>query len=224
MLKKSKKIVFIFLITMSVFTLIFSACSGKLKKLSVVSLSSGKEYTLPLKASTVLSGGNFITFELEKSVAEIAETLKQKGYDCTAFNDNFILIKNKIDENKIDYLVIGKLSGQNRYQLMSAVVMTNNGNYYLFPIHLTAIKGSDLNAGDVYPFDSFGTIKISPFSVTLVDLKSFYTDAGIYNVEEEENSLKISAKEGASIHKLSKDTFYVSLRTYGEQTFIELKA
>lgn len=220
MLKKSKKIVFIFLIAMTVFTLIFSACTGKLKKLSVVSLASGKEYTLPLKASTVLSGGNFITFELEKSVAEIAETLKQKGYDCTAFNDNFILIKNKIDENKIDYLVIGKLSGQNRYQLMSAVVMTNNGNYYLFPIHLTAKKGSDLNVGNVYTFE---TIKDSPFFVSLADLKSFYTDAGIYNVEEEENSLKISAKEGAFIHKLSKEIFYVSLRADGEQTFIELK-
>lgn len=220
MLKKSKKIVFIFLIAMTVFTLIFSACTGKLKKLSVVSLASGKEYTLPLKASTVLSGGNFITFELEKSVAEIAETLKQNGYDCTAFNDNFILIKNKIDENKIDYLVIGKLSGQNRYQLMSAVVMTNNGNYYLFPIHLTAKKGSDLNAGNVYTFE---TIKDSPFFVSLAELITFYTDAGIYNVEEEENSLKISAKESAFIHKLSKEIFYVSLRAAGEQTFIELK-
>ena len=120
-----KKSIFIFLITMIVFTFIFSACSGKLKKLSVVSLASGKEYTLPLKAENILLGGNFITFELEKSVAEIAETLKQNGYDCTAFNDNFILIKNKIDENKIDYLVIGKLSGQNRYQFMSAVVMDN---------------------------------------------------------------------------------------------------
>lgn len=208
---------------MTVFTLIFSACTGKQKKLSVVSLSSGKEYTLPLKASTVLSGGNFITFELEKSLAEIAETLKQNGYDCTVFNDNFILIKNKIDENKIDYLVIGKLSGQNRYQLTPAVIMTDNGNYYLFPIHLTAKKGSDLNAGDVYFFE---TIKNSPFSATLADLKSFYTDAGIYNVEEEEeeeNSLKISAKEGAFIHKLSKEIFYVSLRADGEQTFIELK-
>lgn len=205
---------------MIVFTFIFSACTGKQKKLSVISLSSGKEYTLPLKAENILSGGNFITFELEKSVAEIAETLKQNGYDCTAFNDNFILIKNKIDENKIDYLVIGKLSGQNRYQLMSAVVMTDNGNYYLFPIHLSAKKGSDFNAGETY---SFETIKDSPFSVSLADLKTFYTDAGIYNVEEEENSLKISAKESVFIHKLSKEIFYVSLRADGEQTFIELK-
>ena len=204
---------------MIVFTFIFSACTGKQKKLSVISLSSGKEYTLPLKAENILSGGNFITFELEKSVAEIAETLKQKGYDCTAFNDNFILIKNKIGENKIDYLVIGKLSGQNRYQLMSAVVMTDNGNYYLFPIHLSAKKGSDFNAGETY---SFETIKDSPFSVSLADLKTFYTDAGIYNVEEE-NSLKISAKESAFIHKLSKEIFYVSLRADSEQTFIELK-
>lgn len=211
-----------FLTAMTIFVLLFSACAGKLKKLDIVSVSSGKEYTLPLKADNILSGGDFRTFETEKSVAEIAETLRQNGYGCTAFNDNFVLIRNKIDENKIDYLVIGKLSGQNRYQLMSAVVMTDNGNYYLFPIHLTTKKGSDLNAGDVF---SFETIKNSPFSVTLADLKSFYTDAGIYNVEEkEENSLKISAKEGASIHKLSKDTFYVSLRTYGEQTFIELKA
>lgn len=205
---------------MIVFTFIFSACTGKQKKLSVVSLSSGKEYTLPLKAENILLGGNFITFELEKSVVEIAETLKQNGYDCTAFNDNFILIKNKIDENKIDYLVIGKLSGQNRYQFMSAVVMDNNGDYFLFPIHLTAKKGSDFNAGETY---SFETIKDSPFSVSLADLKTFYTDAGIYNVEEEENSLKISAKESAFIHKLSKETFYVSLRADGEQTFIELK-
>lgn len=205
---------------MIVFPFIFSACTGKQKKLSVVSLSSGKEYTLPLKAENILLGGNFITFELEKSVAEIAETLKQNGYDCTVFNDNFILIKNKIDENKIDYLVIGKLSGQNRYQFMSAVVMDNNGDYFLFPIHLTAKKGSDFNAGETY---SFETIKDSPFSVSLADLKTFYTDAGIYNVEEEENSLKISAKESAFIHKLSKETFYVSLRADGEQTFIELK-
>ena len=206
---------------MIVFTFIFSACTGKQKKLSVVSLSSGKEYTLPLKAENILSGGNFRTFELEKSVAEIAETLKQNGYDCTAFNDNFILIKNKLDENKIDYLVIGKLSGQNRYQFMSAVVMDNNGDYFLFPIHLTAKKGSDFNAGETY---SFETIKDSPFSVSLAELKTFYTDAGIYNVEEaEENSLKISAKEGAFIHKLSKEVFYVSLRADGEQTFIELK-
>lgn len=205
---------------MIVFTFIFSACTGKQKKLSVISLSSGKEYTLPLKAENILSGGNFITFELEKSVAEIAETLKQNGYDCTAFNDNFILIKNKIDENKIDYLVIGKLSGQNRYQLMSAVVMTDNGNYYLFPIHLSAKKGSDFNAGETY---SFETIKDSQFSVSLADLKTFYTDAGIYNVEEEENSLKISAKKSAFIHKLSKEIFYVSLRADSEQTFIELK-
>ena len=205
---------------MIVFTFIFSACTGKQKKLSVISLSSGKEYTLPLKAENILLGGNFITFELEKSVAEIAETLKQNGYDCTAFNDNFILIKNKIGENKIDYLVIGKLSGQNRYQLMSAVVMTDNGNYFLFPIHLTAKKGSDFNAGETY---SFETIKDSPFSVSLADLKTFYTDAGIYNFEEEENSLKISAKESAFIHKLSKEIFYVSLRADGEQTFIELK-
>ena len=132
----------------------------------------------------------------------------------------FIIIKNKIDENKIDYLVIGKLSGQNRYQLMSAVVMTDNGNYYLFPIHLSAKKGSDFNAGETY---SFETIKDSPFSVSLADLKTFYTDAGIYNVEEEENSLKISAKESAFIHKLSKEIFYVSLRADSEQTFIELK-
>lgn len=215
-----KKSIFIFLITMIVFTFIFSACTGKQKKVSVVSLSSGKEYTLPLKAENILLGGNFITFGLEKSVAEIAETLKQNGYDCTVFNDNFILIKNKIDENKIDYLVIGKLSGQNRYQFMSAVVMDNNGDYFLFPIHLTAKKGSDFNAGEVY---SFETIKDSPFSVTLADLKMFYTDAGIYNVEEVENSLKISAKEGAFIHKLSKEIFYVSLRADGEQTFIELK-
>lgn len=216
-----KKSIFIFLITMIVFTFIFSACTGKQKKLSVVSLSSGKEYTLPLKAEKILLGGNFITFELEKSVAEIAETLKQNGYDCTVFNDNFILIKNKIDENKIDYLVIGKLSGQNRYQFMSAVVMDNNGDYFLFPIHLTAKKGSDFNAGETY---SFETIKDSPFFVSLADLKTFYTDAGIYNVEkEEENSLKISAKEGAFIHKLSKEIFYVSLRADGEQTFIELK-
>lgn len=216
-----KKSIFIFLITMTVFPFIFSACTGKLKKLSVVSLASGKEYTLPLKAENILLGGNFITFGLEKSVAEIAETLKQKGYDCTAFNDNFILIKNKIDENKIDYLVIGKLSGQNRYQFMSAVVMDNNGDYFLFPIHLTAKKGSDFNAGETY---SFETIKDSPFSVSLAELKTFYTDAGIYNVEEaEENSLKISAKESAFIHKLSKEIFYVSLRADGEQTFIELK-
>lgn len=205
---------------MIVFTFIFSACTGKQKKLSVVSLSSGKEYTLPLKAENILIGGNFITFELEKSVAEIAETLKQKGYDCTVFNDNFILIKNKIDENKIDYLVIGKLSGQNRYQFMSAVVMDNNGDYFLFPIHLTAKKGSDFNAGETY---SFETIKDSPFSVSLAELKTFYTDAGIYDVEEEENSLKISAKEGSFIHKLSKEIFYVSLRADSEQTFIELK-
>lgn len=215
-----KKSIFICLITVIVFTFIFSACTGKQKKLSVVSLASGKEYTLPLKAENILSGGNFITFELEKSVAEIAETLKQNGYDCTAFNDNFILIKNKIDENKIDYLVIGKLSGQNRYQLMSAAVMDNNGDYFLFPIHLTAKKGSDFNAGEVY---SFETIKDSPFSVSLADLKMFYTDAGIYNVEEAENSLKISAKEGEFVHKLSKGIFYVSLRADGEQTFIELK-
>ena len=45
-----KKSIFLFLITMIVFTVIFSACTGKQKKLSVVSLSSGKEYTLPLKA------------------------------------------------------------------------------------------------------------------------------------------------------------------------------
>ena len=205
---------------MIVFTFIFSACTGKQKKLSVVSLSSGKEYTLPLKAENILLGGNFITFGLEKSVAEIAETLKQNGYDCTVFNDNFILIKNKIDENKIDYLVIGKLSGQNRYQFMSAVVMDNNGDYFLFPIHLTAKKGSDFNAGETY---SFETIKDSPFSVSLAELKTFYTDAGIYNVEEEENSLKISAKESAFIHKLSKEIFCVSLRADGEQTFIELK-
>ena len=188
--------------------------------MSVVSLSSGKEYTLPLKAENILSGGNFRTFKLEKSIAEIAETLKQNGYDCTAFNDNFILIKNKLDENKIDYLVIGKLSGQNRYQFMSAVVMDNNGDYFLFPIHLTAKKGSDFNAGETY---SFETIKDSPFYVSLADLKTFYTDAGIYNVEEAENSLKISAKESAFIHKLSKKIFYVSLRADGEQTFIELK-
>lgn len=205
---------------MIVFTFIFSACTGKQKKLSVISLSSGKEYTLPLKAENILLGGNFITFELEKSVAEIAETLKQNGYDCTAFNDNFILIKNKIGEDKIDYLVIGKLSVQNRYQFMSAVVMDNNGDYFLFPIHLSAKKGSDFNAGETY---SFETIKDSPFSVSLADLKTFYTDAGIYNVEEEENSLKISAKESAFIHKLSKEIFYVSLRADSEQTFIELK-
>ena len=215
-----KRSIFIFLITITVFPFIFSACTGKQKKLSVVSLSSGKEYTLPLKAENILSGGNFRTFELEKSVAEIAETLKQNGYDCTAFNENFILIKNKIDENKIDYLVIGKLSGQNRYQFMSAVVMDNNGDYFLFPIHLTAKKGSDFNAGETY---SFETIKDSPFFVSLAELKNFYTDAGIYNVEEEENSLKISAKEGAFIHKLSKEIFYVSLRADGEQSFIELK-
>lgn len=205
---------------MIVFTFIFSACTGKQKKLSVISFSSGKEYTLPLKAENILLGGNFITFELEKSVAEIAETLKQNGYDCTAFNDNFILIKNKIGEDKIDYLVIGKLSVQNRYQFMSAVVMDNNGDYFLFPIHLSAKKGSDFNAGETY---SFETIKDSPFSVSLADLKTFYTDAGIYNVEEEENSLKISAKESAFIHKLSKEIFYVSLRADSEQTFIELK-
>ncbi len=215
-----KKTIFIFLVTMIVFPFIFSACSGKQKKLSIVSLSSGKEYTLPLKAENILSGGNFRTFELEKSVAEIAEMLKQNGYDCTAFNDNFILIKNKIGETKIDYLVIGKLSGQNRYQFMSATVMDNNGEYFLFPIHLTAKKGSDLNAGEVY---SFETIKDSPFSVSLAELKTFYTDAGIYNVEEEENSLKISVKEGEFVHKLSKEIFYVSLRADGEQTFIELK-
>ena len=60
--------------------------------------------------------------------------------------------------------------------------------------------------------------------MSLAELKTFYTDAGIYNVEEaEENSLKISAKESAFIHKLSKKIFYVSLRADGEQTFIELK-
>lgn len=47
---------------MIVFTFIFSACTGKQKKLSVVSLSSGKEYTLPLKAENILSGGNFRTY------------------------------------------------------------------------------------------------------------------------------------------------------------------
>ena len=64
--------------------------------------------------------------------------------------------------------------------------------------------------------------RIAHFSCRL-ELITFYTDAGIYNVEEEENSLKISAKEGAFIHKLSKEIFYVSLRADGEQTFIELK-
>ena len=57
-----KKSIFIFLITMIVFTFIFSACTGKQKKLSVISLSSGKEYTLPLKAENILSGGNFRTY------------------------------------------------------------------------------------------------------------------------------------------------------------------
>ena len=54
-----KKSIFIFLITITVFTFIFSACTGKQKKLSVVLLSSGKEYTLPLKVENILSGSNF---------------------------------------------------------------------------------------------------------------------------------------------------------------------
>ncbi len=205
---------------MTIFTLFFSACSGKLKKLNIISLASGQEYTLPLKADNIISGGDFRTFDIKNNISEINDILTQKGYDSAVYNNNFILIKNNIDENKTDYLVIGKLRGQNHYQFMSAVFAAGNGEYYLFPIHLTTKKSTDLDAGEVYFFE---TLKDIPFAVTLADLKTFYTAAGIFNIEEEDNSLKISVKPNAFVHKLSKETFYVSLRTDGEQTFIDLK-
>ncbi len=217
MLRISKKSTLIFLIMMTIFTLLFSACTSK--KVAIVSLATGKEYTLPLKAENILSGGNYLTYESEQNLSQMCETLKQNGYNCAVFNDNFILIKNMID-GKTDYLVIGKLGGQKRYQFMSAAVMDNNGDYFLFPIHLTAKKGSDFNAGEDY---SFITLTDTPVCATIADIKTFYTDAGIFNIEEEENSLTISVKQNEFVHKLSKTTFSVSLRTDGKQTFVELK-
>ncbi len=204
-MKLSKRFIFLGVLIIILCSLLLTACDSRAKKLSIVSLTSGEEYVLPLKPKTIINGGLFQTFTLEKTPTEICEILNEKHYNCSVFNNNFILIKDPLENSRINYMIIAKLHDENRFMFMSSVAFDGNSPY-LFPVHLTNITASDLESGIIYSF-----MPNTEYEITgnFEDVKSFYLDSGLFNIEENENVLTICNKANLPTSYLSKESFTV---------------
>lgn len=203
------------------------SCDDSVRSMNHVSPTSGKTYLLPIKARKMSTSGLFYNFSSDDDIESLCKNLQENNYTCEIFNDTFLLIKDKLSETRTNYLVIccfgcGR-STYYGYQYGSPVLAFGPSTVYLFPFHLSTMTGEELRS-TYYGLFYFDLDKEYSVYASFQDVKTFYEEAGIFNVTEDGDTLNITVRDDVFVYRHSKKPFSIVTRTDEDgQFFITLR-
>lgn len=193
--KMKKKIILVLLIICIVF--VTTACDCSTKKLKFRSICSDDLFELPFKPDKAIRGGDHTTFTSKYSLIEMKNLISGDNIKSEIFREEFLLITKTL-ENRKDYYYVAKIFGVNRFVFMQPAEITDNG-YFLVPFHLLDLNVSMIDEN--FEFYSFPFDTEHKTNSKKEDIKSFYEDAGIFDIVENNSSIKIKAKENIFVNR-----------------------